>query len=134
MANQLLTKRNITLSLGGLASLAAGAYKFLDSYLAPRLRDAKQQQDSDRLALKQEVDRNQLQSEREMSNRLLQTKQEMSDRLLDTKQDVDRRFLLLETSVGRIEKELLRMKLSGKLGENELDAEMEKGGESEKEG
>ncbi|ORY68061.1 hypothetical protein BCR35DRAFT_334425 [Leucosporidium creatinivorum] len=127
MANQLFTKRNVTLSLGGLVSLAAGAYKFLDSYFAPHLR-----------SLRDEVDRVQRQSEREMNYRLLQMSAETSHRLLDTKQDIDRRFLLMETSIersiARIEKELLRMKLSGKPEEKELDAELERGGESEKEG
>jgi len=53
--------------------------------------------------------------------------------LLDTKRDVDRRFLLMETSIGRIEKELLRMKFGGKMGEKELDAELDRREQSEKE-
>jgi hypothetical protein len=72
----------------------------------------RQKQESDRLALVHEMDSKRLQSEQPLSNRLL-----------DSRMATESRFLPLEKSVRQTEMELVKMKLGGKMVQNEVEAE-----------
>ena len=77
-----------------------------------QLLSIRQKQESDRLALIHEMDSKRLQSEQALSNRLL-----------DSRMATESRFLPLEKSVRQIEMEVVKMKLGGKVVQNEVDAE-----------